>query len=171
MGHRRGGKCPTAKLTALVIAGGVRRTTRGASASGVVPARGPVLRAHSSPEHELGVSVRALAVVVETAEAKGLDRLRADAASPGRLRYSTGADGEHQMANPLMAQPVPLTDLLQGIPAEVLADHERIPGAAGCFGGQAGPGEEDGPDLQGLDDRRVERRHQTIGQAMSVVRR
>jgi hypothetical protein len=76
-----------------------------------------------------------LAVVVETAEPKGLERLQADAASPGRLRYSTGADGEHQMANPLMAQPVPLTDLLQGIPAEVLPDHERIPNAAGCIGG------------------------------------
>jgi hypothetical protein len=106
---------------------------------------------------------------METAEPKGLDWLRADAASPGRLRHAAGADGKHQMANPLMAQPVPLTDLLQGIPAEVLADHERIPGAAGCFGGQAGPGEEDGPDLQGLDDRRVERPHQTIGQAVSVV--
>jgi hypothetical protein len=108
---------------------------------------------------------------VETAEPKGLDRLRADAASPGRLRYSAGAEGEHQMANPLMAQPVPLTDLLQGIPAEVLADHERIPGAAGCFGGQAGPSEQDGPDLQDLDDRGVERPHQTIGQPVSVVRR
>jgi hypothetical protein len=108
---------------------------------------------------------------VEAAEPKGLDRFRADAASPGRLRHATGAKGKHQMANPLMAQPVPLTDLLQGIPAEVLADHERIPGAAGCFGGQAGPGEQDGPDLQDLDDRGVERRHQTIGQAVSVVRR
>ena len=93
-----------------------------------------MVRVHPSPGHELGVPVRALAVVVELAEAKGLDRLRADAASPGRLRYSTGAEGEHQMANPLMAQPVPLTDLLQGIPAGEVADHERIPGAAGCFG-------------------------------------
>jgi hypothetical protein len=111
-----------------------------------------------------------LAVIVETAEPEGLDGLRADAASPGWLRYSTRADDEQQMANPLMAQPVPLTDLLQGIPAEVLADHERIPGAAGCFGGQAGPGEQDGPDLQDLDDRGVERPHQTIGQPVSVVR-
>jgi hypothetical protein len=135
MGHRRAGKCPTAKLSALVIAGGVGGATRGAPASGVVPTGGPVLRAHPSPEHELRVPVPALAVVVETAEPKGLDRLRADAASPGWLRYSTGADSEHQMANPLMAQPVPLTDLLQGIPAEVLPDHERIPNAAGCIGG------------------------------------
>jgi hypothetical protein len=93
-----------------------------------------VVGVDSPPEHELRVPVCALAVVVETAEAKGLDGLRADAASPGRLRYSTGADGEHQIANPLMAQPVSLTDRLQGIPAGVLADHECIPGAAGCFG-------------------------------------
>jgi hypothetical protein len=112
-----------------------------------------------------------LAVVVETAEAKGLDRLRADAASPGRLRYSTGAEGEHQMANPLVAQPMTLADRLQGIPAGVLADHERIPGAEGCVGGPACPGEEDGSDLQDLDDRRVERRHQSIGQPVSAVRR
>jgi hypothetical protein len=71
---------------------------------------------------------------METAEAKGLDPLRAEAAPPGRLRYSTGAEGEHQIANPLMTHPVPLTDLLHGISAEVLTDHERIPGAAGCFG-------------------------------------
>ena len=134
MGHRRAAKCPTAKLSALVIAGGVGGATRGASASGVVPTGGPVLRVRPSPEHELRVPVRAQPVVMETAEPKGLDRLRADAASPGRLRYSTGAEGEHQMANPLMAQPVPLTDLRQGIPAGVVADHERIPRAAGCFG-------------------------------------
>jgi len=108
---------------------------------------------------------------METAEAKGLDPLRAEAAPPGRLRYSTGAEGEHQIANPLVAHPVALADRLHGIPAEVLADHERIPRAAGCFGGHAEPGEQDGPDLQGLDDRRVERPHQTIGQAVSVVRR
>ena len=159
MGHRRAGKCPTAKLSVFAIAGGVGGATRGASASGVVPTGGPVLRAHPSPEHELRVPVRTQPVVVETAEAMGLDGLRADAASPGRLRHATGADGKHQMANPLMAQPVPLTDLLQGIPAGVLADHERIPGVAGCIGGHAGPGEQDGPDLQGLDDRGVERRH------------
>ena len=73
MGHRRAGKCPTAKLSALVIAGGVRGATGGASASGVVPARGPVARAQPPPEHELGVAVRPLAVVVELAEAEGLD--------------------------------------------------------------------------------------------------
>jgi hypothetical protein len=130
-----------------------------------------VLRAGPSPEHELGVPVCALAVIVEAAEPKRLDRLRADAAASGRFRHSTGADGEHQMANPLMAQPVPLTDLLQGIPPGVLADHERIPGGQGCVGGPACPGEEDGSDLQDLDDRGVERRDQTIGQPASVVRR
>jgi hypothetical protein len=108
---------------------------------------------------------------VETAEAKGLDRARADAASPGQHRNSTGAEGEHQMANPLVAHPVPLADLLHGIPAEVLADHERIPGAAGCFGRPVCPGEQDGSDLQDLDDRGVERGHQTIGQPLSLVRR
>jgi hypothetical protein len=137
MGHRRGGKRPAAMLPALVVQRGVGGATGGASASSPVATDGPVLRVHPSPGHELRVPVLSEAVVVETAEPKGLDRLRADAASPGRLRYSTGAEGEHQMANPLMAQPVPLTDLLQGIPAEVLADHERIPGAAGCFGGPA----------------------------------
>jgi hypothetical protein len=60
------------------------------------------------------------------------------------------------MANPLMAHPVTLADLLQGIPAGVFADHERIPSAACCFGGPAGPGEEDSSDLQDLDDRGVE---------------
>jgi hypothetical protein len=141
MAHLRVGKCVMAELSLLVIAGGVRGATRDASASGVVAARGPVVGAHPSPEHELGVPVCALAVVVETAEPKGLERLQADAASPGRLRYSTGADGEHQMANPLMAQPVPLTDLLQGLTAGVLTDHERIPGGQGCVEGPAGPGE------------------------------
>jgi hypothetical protein len=130
-----------------------------------------VFRVHPSSEHELGIPVRALPVVVETAEAEGLDRPGADAARPGRLGYSTRAEGEHQMANPLVAHPMALADRLQGIPAEVLADHERIPGAAGCFGCQVRPGEQDGPDLQGLDDRGVERRDQSIGQPVSVVRR
>ena len=106
-----------------------------------------MLRAHPSPEHELGVPVCALAVVVETAEAKGLDRLRADAASPGRLWYSTGAEGEHQIANSLMAQAVPLTDRLQGLTTGELTDHERIPGGEGRVGGPACLGEEDGSDL------------------------
>ena len=171
MGHRRGGKRPAATLPALVVQRGVNSATRGASASSPVAARGPVLRVHPSPGHELRVPVRAQTVVVETAEAMGLDWRRADAASPGRHRNSTGAEGEHQMANPLMAHPVPLADLLHGIPAEVLADHERIPGAAGCFGRPVCPGEEDGPDLQDLDDRGVERGHQTIGQPLSLVRR
>jgi hypothetical protein len=137
MGHRRGGKRPAATLPALVVQRGVGSATLGASASSPVAARGPVLRVHPSPGYELRVPVRAPTVVVETAEAQGLDRPRADAASPGQLRYSTGAEGEYQIASPLMAHPVPLTDLLHGIPAEVLADHERIPGAAGCFGGQS----------------------------------
>src|ERR1039458_4341380 len=108
MGHRRGGKRPAATLPALVVQRGVGGATRGASASCQVAARGPVLRADPSPGHELRVPVLSEAVVVETTEPKGLDRLWADAASPRRLRYSAGADGEHQMANPLMAQPVPL---------------------------------------------------------------
>ncbi len=73
MGHRRAGKCPTASFSALVIAGGVGGATGGASAAGVVPARGPVVRVHPPPEHELRVPVCPLAVVVELAEAEGLD--------------------------------------------------------------------------------------------------
>jgi hypothetical protein len=34
-----------------------------------------------------------------------------------------------------MAQPVPLADLLHGVPAGVRADHDRIAGGEGCFGG------------------------------------
>ena len=147
MGHRRGGKRPAAMLPALVVQRGVGSATGGASASSPVATDGPVVRVHPSPGHELRVPVLSEAVVVETAEAKGLDRLRADAASPGRLRYSTGAEGEHQIANSLMAQAVPLTDRLQGLTTGELTDHERIPGAAGCFGGPACLGEEDGSDL------------------------
>jgi hypothetical protein len=128
-----------------------------------------VLRVHPPPEYELRVPVCALPVVVETAEAKGLDWLRADAASPGRLRNSTGTEGEHQIANPLLAQSVPLTDLVQRLTAGVFTDHERIPGGQGCVEGPACPGEQDGSDLQGFDDRGVESPHQTIGQAVSAV--
>jgi hypothetical protein len=74
---------------------------------------------------------------VETAEAKGLDGLWADAASPGRLWYSTGAEGEYQMTNSLAAHPVALTGRLQRIPSDVLADQERIPGCEGGFGDPA----------------------------------
>src|ERR1035437_4091575 len=83
MGHRRGGKRPAATLPALVLQRGVNSATRGASASSPVAARGPVLRVHPSPGHELRVPVRAQTVVVETAEAMGLDWRRAGAAPAG----------------------------------------------------------------------------------------
>ncbi len=74
------------------------------------------------------------------------------------------------MANALVAHAVTLADLLQGVAAGVLTDHERIPGGEGCVGGPACPGEDDGSDLQNLDDRGIEWPHQTIGQPVSVVR-
>jgi hypothetical protein len=66
---------------------------------------------------------------------------------------------------------VTLADLSQRIPAEVLADHERLAGAAGCFEREPSPGEEESSELQEPDDRGVERAHQTIGQPLSLVRR